>query len=368
MHLQLPDTRRNHKIVSSSRIFSQSLADGHPSRGAVYPHIPEELIFGNSQLMQGIRGRLQAVAQSNVPVLIQGESGTGKEVLARLIHESSAVQTGPFVRVSCPAIPPTLFESELFGYEKGAFTGAHSRRAGRVAVADGGTLFLDEIGELDFALQAKLLQLLQDGRFCPIGAEEETQVQIRVMCATNCNLDRQIANGAFRQDLFYRINVVTLHLPPLRQRTDDVPELVDYFIKLYNDEFNCRAPGISRELLTLLKEYHWPGNIRQLENLIKRYVIMGSEEAISRDLLANYEQSHRFSKTPEVTSGASISLKKVTKDMVQDFERHVIMSMLQAHSGNRVRAARALNISYRALLYKLKGCRLPSPTDSSASQ
>jgi two-component system response regulator AtoC len=326
--------------------------------------LSEDLIFGSSRGMRGIQDRLKTVARSNVPVLIQGESGTGKEVLARLIHASSFVHRGPFVKVSCPAIPAGLFESELFGYEKGAFTGANSNRLGRVTLANGGTLFLDEIGELDLALQAKLLQLLQDGKFCPIGAQQEKAVEVRVICATNRDLEAAVANGTFRQDLFYRINVVNLHIPPLRERQQDVPELVQYFTSLYNTEFNCSAKSLSRELLSLLQEYHWPGNIRQLENLIKRYVILGSEESISNDLLPKKHAEPAFVDYP-VPDGTSVSLKKMTKSMVREFERQIIIRTLQAHSWNRVQTARALNISYRALLYKLKDSQLFSKQQSS---
>lgn len=326
--------------------------------GSVDPGLSEDLIFGRSPAMRGIQSRLRALARSNVPVLIQGESGTGKEVLARLIHASSEVHKGPFVKVSCPAIPSGLFESELFGYERGAFTGANSSRLGRVTLANGGTLFLDEIAELDLGLQAKLLQLLQDGRFCPIGAREEKSVEVRIICATNRNLEEAVSAGRFRQDLFYRINVVNLSLPPLRQRKEDVSEFVRHFIDLYNAEFNCAARGLSKQLLELFQQYHWPGNIRQLENLIKRYVILESEEAISVDLLTKSEANHTFAQLPEVTRSASISLKKITKGMVRDFERQIIIRMLQVHSWNRVETARALNISYRALLYKMKDCQM----------
>lgn len=326
--------------------------------GSVDSKLSEDLVFGRSPAMRGIQSRLRALARSNVPVLIQGESGTGKEVLARLIHASSEVQSGPFVKVSCPAIPSGLFESELFGYERGAFTGANSNHLGRVSLANGGTLFLDEIAELSLGLQAKLLQLLQDGRFCPIGAREEKSVEVRIICATNRNLDAAVADGTFRSDLFYRINVVSLSLPPLRHRKEDVPEFVRHFIDLYNSEFNCSAKGLSKQLLGHFQEYHWPGNIRQLENLVKRYVILESEEAISGDLLAKAEANHTFAQLPEVTASASISLKKITKGMVRDFERQIIIKMLRAHSWNRAETARALNISYRALLYKLKDCQV----------
>ena len=191
--------------------------------------------------MQAVRDRLAKLAGANVPVLIQGESGTGKDIIARMIHAASPWRTGPWVKVNCPAIPGTLLESELFGYEKGAFTGAYGMKPGRVEMAHRGTLFLDEISELDMSLQSKLLQLLQDGQFCRIGAQEDKKVEVRVVCATNRKLEQEIENGTFRSDLFYRINVVNLHLPPLRDRAGDIPELVTYFLDYHNRKYNCRA-------------------------------------------------------------------------------------------------------------------------------
>src|SRR5450432_71156 len=245
---------------------------------------PEAVIFGRSEVMQSLRDRMDKVASANVPVLIQGESGTGKDIIARMIHGLSPWRTGPFVKVNCPAIPGTLLESELFGYEKGAFTGAYGSKPGRVELAHRGTLFLDEISELDPALQSKLLQLLQDGQFCRIGAQEDKKVEVRIVCATNRNLEVEIESGTFRQDLFYRINVVNLHLPPLRERRGDIEDLSTYFLEHYNRKYNCRARALSSDLLAVLQKYHWPGNIRELENLIKRYVILGSEDVISSDL------------------------------------------------------------------------------------
>src|ERR1700693_1410643 len=245
---------------------------------------PETVIFGRSEVMQSLRDRMDKVASANVPVLIQGESGTGKDIIARMIHGLSPWRSGPFVKVNCPAIPGTLLESELFGYEKGAFTGAYGMKPGRVEMAHRGTLFLDEISELDMALQSKLLQLLQDGQFCRIGAQADKKVEVRVVCATNRKLEQEIENGTFRSDLFYRINVVNLHIPPLRERATDIPELVAYFLDYHNRKYNCRAKPLSAELMGALKKYHWPGNIRELENLVKRYVILGNEEVIASDL------------------------------------------------------------------------------------
>src|ERR1700692_3622622 len=216
---------------------------------------PDTIIFGKSEAMQALRARMDKVASAKVPVLINGESGTGKDIIARMIHGLSPWKGGPFVKVNCPAIPGTLLESELFGYEKGAFTGAYGTKPGRVERAHRGTLFLDEISELDLALQSKLLQLLQDGQFCRIGAQEDKKVEVRIVCATNRKLEEEIANGNFRADLFYRINVVNLHMPPLRERASDIPQLVHYFLEYYNRKFNSRANQPSADLMNSLKKY-----------------------------------------------------------------------------------------------------------------
>jgi two-component system response regulator AtoC len=316
---------------------------------------PETVIFGRSEAMRAVHDRLTKVASANVPVLIQGESGTGKDIIARMIHGLSPWKTGPYVKVNCPAIPGTLLESELFGYEKGAFTGAYGMKPGRVEMAHRGTLFLDEISELDSALQSKLLQLLQDGQFCRIGAQEDKKVEVRVVCATNRRLEEEIENGTFRQDLFYRINVVNVSLPPLRERRGDVPELANYFLEYYNRKYNCKARPLSSELMVVLQKYHWPGNIRELENLIKRYVILGNEEAITADLVTSEPQYVNH----EINLEGPISLKKITRQAVRDLEKKVIFKVLQMHHWNRKQSARALGISYRALLYKIREAGLP---------
>jgi len=320
---------------------------------------PEAVVFGRSDAMQAVRDRLDKVAAANVPVLITGESGTGKDIIARMIHARSPWRTGPYVKVNCPAIPGTLLETELFGYEKGAFTGAYGTKPGRVEMAHRGTLFLDEISELDLALQSKLLQLLQDGQFCRIGAQEDKKVEVRVVCATNRQLDEEIANGAFRQDLFYRINVVNLALPPLRERRSDIEDLVNFFLNYYNRKYNCRANPLSPELITTLEKYHWPGNIRELENIVKRYVILGTDEVITTDLVAREQDFFN----PEINVEGPISLKKLTRQATRELERKVILKVLQAHHWNRKQSARALNISYRALLYKIRDAGLPSNRD-----
>src|SRR5580692_6100508 len=317
---------------------------------------PEAIVFGRTEGMQAVRERLTKLASANVPVLIQGESGTGKDIIARMIHAASPWKTGPWVKVNCPAIPGTLLESELFGYEKGAFTGAYGMKPGRVEMAHRGTLFLDEISELDMSLQSKLLQLLQDGQFCRIGAQEDKKVEVRVVCATNRKLEEEIAAGAFRADLFYRINVVNLHMPPLRERASDIPELVNYFLQYYNQKFNSRANPLSADLMNALRKYHWPGNVRELENLMKRYVILGTEESISDDLRP--QPADFFS--ADISVDGPISLKKITRQAVHELERKIILKVLQHHHWNRKQAARALNISYRALLYKIRDAGLPS--------
>lgn len=306
--------------------------------------------------MQAVRSRLGKVAAANVPVLITGESGTGKDIVARMIHMLSPWKSGPYVKVNCPAIPGTLLESELFGYEKGAFTGAFGSKPGRVELAHRGTLFLDEISELDMSLQSKLLQLLQDGQFCRIGAQEDKKVEVRVVCATNRHLETEIESGTFRQDLYYRINVVNLRMPALRERRGDIEDLAHYFLEYYNRKFNCRARPLSNEVFGVLQKYHWPGNIRELENMIKRYVILGHEEVITNDLVAREPDFFN----PEISLDGPISLKKVTRQAVRELERKIILKVLQQHHWNRKQAARTLSISYRALLYKIRDAGLPS--------
>jgi two-component system, NtrC family, response regulator AtoC len=325
---------------------------------------PEIVVFGRTEAMQALRARLMKLAGANVPVLIEGESGTGKDIIARMIHAASPWKTGPWVKVNCPAIPGTLLESELFGYEKGAFTGAYGMKPGRVEMAHRGTLFLDEISELDMGLQSKLLQLLQDGQFCRIGAQEDKKVEVRVVCATNRKLDVEIESGTFRADLYYRINVVNLQMPPLRERAADIPDLVNYFLEYHNRKYNCRAKPLSNELMAVLRKYHWPGNIRELENLIKRYVILGTEDVIASDLAPRAPDFFNA----DIPLDGPISLKKMTRQAVRELERKVILKVLQHHHWNRKQSARTLGISYRALLYKIRDAGLPSNRQAKRKQ
>lgn len=340
--------------------FSTSLTDPLPRL---------DVIFGKSPAMQRIREQLGKISAANLPVLIHGESGTGKDILARLFHKLSPWASGPFVKINCPAIPASLMESELFGYERGAFTGANVSKPGRVEMAHRGTLFLDEISELDPGLQSKLLQLLQDSQFCRIGAHEDKKVEVRVICATNRKLEEEIKNGTFRSDLFYRINVLNVYVCPLRERPEDIPILVEYFIELYNDKYNMRARPLSAELVQKLQAYNWPGNIRELENVIRRYIIFGTESVFAE--LPQRRQTFVSPAggiliPPEVSEGAVVSLKKVTKQLVLELEKQIILKSLQAHDWNRRRTAQALKISYRALLYKIRDAGLSRRNPSSS--
>jgi DNA-binding NtrC family response regulator len=238
---------------------------------------PEEILFGRSEAMRVIRKRATKIAGTSIPVLLCGPKGSGKEVLARWIHDHSGVASGHFVKVNCAAIPGTLLESELFGFEKGAFTGAHATKPGRVELAHNGTLFLDGIADLDMASQSKLLQFLQDGRFSRIGDELERSVEARLMCATDKDLEDEIAKGKFRADLYYRINVVCLKLPALRDRREDIPFIAEYFLARCQQQFQAQAEPLTMETLHYMQCLDWPGNIRELSNGIARHVVIGPE-------------------------------------------------------------------------------------------
>ena len=333
-----------------------SLASGRFEGAAASPPMPpESVIFGQTAAMREVRQKLERVAGANLSILITGESGTGKDIIARLLHLYSPWANGPFVKVNCPAIPGSLLESELFGYERGAFTGAFGTKPGRVEMAHRGTLFLDEISELDPTLQAKLLQLMQDGQFSRIGSQEDTKVEVRVVSATNRELHQEIDVGNFRNDLFYRIAAMTIHLPALRERAVDIPIICEYLLQYYNDKLNGRAPALRPALLAKMQRYSWPGNVRQLENLIKRYVVMGTDDVIVSELL----QTNDRDTFPDLTFEGPVSLKKLTQQTVRKVEARIILSALHANNWNRKKAARAVGISYRALLYKLKEVGIP---------
>jgi two-component system, NtrC family, response regulator AtoC len=311
---------------------------------------PMDLIFGRSSVMSLAREKLERVADTNVPVLLQGESGTGKDVFARLLHARSNRSKQAWVKVTCPAIPHSLIEAELFGYEKGAFTGAISTKRGRVEMAHRGTLFLDEIGSLDLSVQAKLLPVLQDGSFSRLGGQELREIDLRLVCAANEDLRQQSENGSFRLDFLFRINAVTIHLPSLRQRITDLPMLIDYFLELHSKTFRVDRKPPSGEITRMMQRYHWPGNIRQLDNMIRSFVLMGDEEALAVDL----EPVPDAAMVPEIDLANPVSLKQITKAATQGLERQIILKVLQANGWNRRKTAKWLNISYRSLLYKLQ--------------
>lgn len=300
--------------------------------------------------MAAARERMDRIGATTVPVLLQGESGTGKDVFARLLHVRSTRANHSFVKVTCPAIPHSLIESELFGYEKGAFTGAYATKRGRVEIAHGGTLFLDEVGGLDMATQAKLLQVLQDGSFMRVGAQESRTVNMRLVCAANGDLRKQTEEGNFRLDFLYRINAVTIELPPLRKRVADLPRLIDYFLEMHAKTFRLEPKPLSRAITRMMQRYHWPGNIRQLENLIRGFVLMGDEESLASELVP----ADQTGTVPEIDLAQPISLKEITKAATRGLEREIILKVLQANGWSRRKTAKWLNISYRSLLYKLQ--------------
>jgi len=305
--------------------------------------------------MQAIQKRVERASRLNVPVLILGPSGTGKGILAQLVHRRSPWNNGPFVKVNCPAIPGTLLESELFGYQKGAFTGAHADKPGRMELAQDGTLFLDEIAELDASLQAKLLHALQDGHFTRIGGHEEKRMNARVISATNRALQSEIEAGRFRSDLLYRVNVITITLPPLHERREDIPYLAEYLLELFNRRFKREAPPLAADTLHSLQHRDWPGNLRELENCIARYVLLGAEEAFPPE--HTEKKARRF--TYEETEDGKIPLKHIAQQVTRKMERELILRVLRANHWNRRKAAETLKISYRALLYKVRQAGLP---------
>ena len=312
-------------------------------------------LLGNSASMVAVRRQVEQAASAGMPVLITGESGTGKNIVAQNLHLLSARRDRALVQVNCPSLPHTLIESELFGYEQGAFTGANRARSGKVEQAQNGTLFLDEIGDLDVAVQAKLLQVLQDFRFSRLGGEEERAVDIWLICATHRNLRADMEAGRFRSDLFYRINVVSIELPALRDHKEDVPMLLTHFLRHYELKFRRTIEPLSKSVLRLLEAYHWPGNVRELENLVKRYVVLGTEEAVVEAL----NEREAAAETSPFVPDAHLPLRIQTQRAVRILERQIILRALNEHRWNRRKTAQSLDISYRALLYKIKDAGLP---------
>lgn len=339
------------------------------------------MLFGTSPKMEEVKNTIEQVAETNATVLIRGESGTGKEVVARMIYAHSLRREKPFIKVNCAAIPHELLESELFGYEPGAFTGANRQKLGKFDLANTGTLFLDEVSEMHPALQAKLLHVLQDGEFSRLGGKRDISVDVRILAATNKQLERAVEEGVFREDLFYRLNVIKIHIPPLRERREEVPIFLDYFLRKYSEFYGKQPAPFSDFALGKMIDYHWPGNIRELENLVKRYVIVGNEAQIIRELSSHKPvveapssaqpvgAEHRTAASgaqggsatipitagkPKSPDGDSPSLLEIGRSAAMRAEREAIERTLNQTRWNRRQAAKILKISYKALLNKLK--------------
>jgi len=358
-----------------------------------------KMLFGNSEKMAEVQDLIERVADTDVAVLVRGESGTGKELVARALYASSLRRDKPFVKVNCAALPTELLESELFGFERGAFTGAIQHKPGKFEFANHGTMFLDEIGDLSFPLQAKLLQVLQDGEFSRLGGKHDVRVDVRVIAATNKDVEQSVADAQFREDLFFRLNVVSIHLPSLRERREDVPLLCDYFLKKYSVQYNKPFAELSADTRQLFMDYDWPGNVRELENLIKRRVVLGTELPIQKEishaiamaahrtirplspsnkqpLVVDHPLARRGQQPAAAATGAGVtptfapqspaalaaaaaeagnySLKDISRTAAREAERELIFKMLQQTHWNRKETAEILGISYKALLYKIK--------------
>jgi DNA-binding NtrC family response regulator len=329
------------------------------------------MLFGTSPKMEEVKMTIEQVADTNATVLIRGESGSGKEVVARMVYANSSRRDKPFIKVNCAAIPSELLESELFGYEPGAFTGASRQKLGKFEQANYGSIFLDEISEMHPALQAKLLHVLQDGEFARLGGKRDIAVDVRVLAATNKPLERAVEEGLFREDLFYRLNVVTIHIPPLRERREEIPIFLDFFLRKYSEYYGKQPAPFSDYAVSRMMEYAWPGNIRELENLVKRYTIVGNESQIIRELSTHKPivSSHSGTKVQEITPAPSPgpaflgngdtelempSLLEIGKRAAMQAEREAIERVLAQTRWNRRQAAKILKISYKALLNKLK--------------
>ena len=315
---------------------------------------PDDIIFGRSQAMRDLRPVVEQIARAQVPVLIYGSTGTGKEVIAGFIHRSSPRNHGSQVKICCGAIPTPLIESELFGHEEGAFTGAYCKRRGMVELAHAGSLILDNISDLDLAVQAKLLQLLQNGTFTRLGGEEEITIDVRAICITTRNPQDEVADGKLRPDLYHRINTTSFRVPDLRERADDIASIADYLIKSFNEMFGTQAAPLPTQLYRVLRRYHWPGNVRELENVIRRYVVLGKAERIAEEIA---QRALTFPPAQR-TGTENLSFKSRTELLVREAEAQVILRVLHLNNWNRRKTAEMLNISYRALLYKIRNAGL----------
>lgn len=344
------DTDHLLHIIKKATAFQRLLAENILLREEFSSLIGMPRIIGRSEKIQEVAGKVKKVAQAKTTVLLLGESGTGKELFARAIHCLSPRKEHPFVPINCAAIPRELLESELFGYERGAFTGAEARKPGKFELADRGTVFLDEIGEMDLSLQAKIMRVVQEGEIERVGGTKAIQVDVRVIAATNRDIERAVAEGLFREDLYYRLSVFPIRIPPLRERTEDIPLLVDFFINKYCAEMKTKVKGIAGDVMDMLINYPWKGNVRELENTIERAVILCDGNTIRLEHIS-------LSPIP-MLSGPGIpmngTLEDTTKEAVRLAETQRIKKALHETRGNKSRAAEILDVSYKTLLTKIK--------------
>jgi len=342
--IRIEELIKNRRLRQDNKVMSQQLQAAHGHKGFI----------GQSQPIENIRRVIELVASSESTVLITGESGTGKEVLARMLHQAGPRAKKPMVSINCGAIPEELLESELFGHVKGAFTGAMRARPGRFEVANGGTIFLDEIGDMSPKLQVKLLRVLQERCFEPVGSHQSIEVDVRVIAATHRDLETEIEAGRFREDLFYRLNVVPVHLPPLRERGEDVLLIAEHFMQKFNEERGASITGIGDQAKQAMLHYSWPGNVRELQNLIERVATLKRSGLIEMadlpsKMLGQVEQTNQNFQV-DVEDAEKIDLK----NLVDEFENHLIISALQRFDWNKNRAAMFLSMNRTTLVEKLK--------------
>lgn len=310
--------------------------------------------IGESRIMQEISKTIGRISDSDITVLIQGESGTGKEVVAQSIHKNSKRTQGPYIKINCATIPENLMESELFGHEKGAFTGAVTQKLGKFELAHGGTIFLDEIGELTHRAQTKLLRVLQEREFERVGGISSIKVDIRILAATNKDLQKLVEEGKFREDLFYRLNVVNIKLPPLKERKEDITPLADYFINRFAQKHGKKITSISKEALKLMLTYSWPGNVRELKNTCEQAVVMARGAVILPDDLGIYDGGLQPFQNSDLELNLTLRLKRPLRDILAEVEKQIIIKTLRDHNWNRQDSANTLGLNRRSLYAKMK--------------
>ncbi|MBI2897237.1 MAG: sigma-54-dependent Fis family transcriptional regulator [Deltaproteobacteria bacterium] len=352
-YITKPFEREEFRAVVAKALRTQDLQRAEVRVAGVEPG--RYRIIGQSPSMMEVYGLLERVADTPSTVLLTGESGTGKELIATALHENSSRRDKPFIRVNCAAIPKDLIESELFGYEKGAFTGAVTSKPGRFELAHGGTLFLDEIGEIPVEMQVKLLRALQESEFERVGGIKTIKVDVRLITATNRDLKQGIGEGSFREDLFYRLNVVNIHLPPLRERTGDIPLLIEHFVRRFNEKLGKKIEGVMPEAMAQLVAHEWPGNIRELENVLERCILFCDTNRIGEPELPAEVRQPMDRQAPEALGmDQPTSLKEKVREAAERVERELIVRALKQTGNNVTHAARLLKISRKSLQMKMK--------------